>query len=342
MTGDRAALLAHATRAGFATVRFAAAGPSPRGAAFDAWIAAESHGEMAWLASTAALRIDPLRRQPSARTAIVMAIQHAHAVPPDPGGRTGRVARYAWGRDYHNLIGKRLDKLKRALRAEGIACWGGVDTAPILERSWAEAAGLGFSGKSSMQIVPARTSWIFLAVLFVDVEVEPDLPITRDHCGACVRCLVACPTQAFRGPRDLDARRCIAYWTIEARTLAPPELLAGFGRWIFGCDVCQEVCPHNASPPDPEEADLLPRHAWLDLDDLLATPDVALMERFTGTPLRRPGAAGLKRNALVALGNLGDPGAELSITLGHDHPDLQVKAAAAWAAERLASGTQRG
>ncbi len=342
MTGDRAALLAHATRAGFATVRFAAAGPSPRGPAFDAWIAAESHGEMAWLASTAALRIDPLRRQPSARTAIVMAIQHAHAVPPDPGGRTGRVARYAWGRDYHNLIGKRLDKLKRALRAEGIACWGGVDTAPILERSWAEAAGLGFSGKSCMQIVPARTSWIFLAVLFVDVEVEPDLPITRDHCGACVRCLVGCPTQAFRGPRDLDARRCIAYWTIEARTLAPPDLLAGFGRWIFGCDVCQEVCPHNASPPDPDEVDLLPRHAWLDLDELLATPDDALMERFTGTPLRRPGAAGLKRNALVALGNLGDPGAELSITRGHDHPDAQVRAAAAWAAERLASGTQRG
>lgn len=318
-------------------MRFTPAGPTPRAEALDAWLAAGSHADMAWMATTADVRRDPRLRLPGARTAMVLAIDHAHVAPPDPGGRTGRVARYAWGRDYHNLVGKRLDKLKKALRAEGVACWGGVDTAPIVERAWAEAAGLGFSGKNCLQIRPAETSWMFLAVLFVDVPVEPDPPIGRDHCGRCTRCLVACPTDAFRGPHDLDARRCVAYWTIEARDLAPAELLPGFGRWVFGCDVCQEVCPHNAAPPDPEEADLLPRHAWLDLDELLATPDDALMERFLGTPLRRPGAAGLKRNALVALGNLGDPGAEDSVRRGHEHPDPAVNAAARWAAARLAA-----
>lgn len=335
MDPTRQHLVELAAACGLGTVRFAAVGPTPHGEALEAWIAAGDHADMGWITKALDVRLDPRARRPTVRTAMVLAIEHAHAAPPDPGGRTGRVARYAWGRDYHNLFGKRVERLQRTLRAEGIGCWGGVDTAPIVERSWAEAAGLGFIGKNCVQIVPARTSWMFLGVVFVDLEVAPDAPLDRDHCGRCTRCLVACPTQAFRGPRALDARRCIAYWTIEARALAPPELLPGFGRWVFGCDVCQEVCPHNAAPPDPEEADLLPRHAWLDLDELLATPDEALLTRFTGTPLRRPGAAGLKRNALVALGNLGDPGGAASVDLGLAHPDPQVQAAAAWAAARL-------
>ncbi len=242
-------------------------------------------------------------------------------------------------------MGKRLRRLKRRLDEAGIRSWGGVDTAPILERPWANAAGLGFTGKNTLQIVPGRTSWIFLAILFVDAECAPDAPL-GDHCGRCTRCLVACPTSAFRGPRDLDARRCISYWTIEARELAPEALLPGFGRWVFGCDVCQEVCPHNHDPDDPDEADFAPRHAWLDLDELLATPDEALMARFEGTPLRRPGAAGLKRNALVALGNLRDPDAA---ALVHDHalrhPAPVVRRAAAWALRQLdpgPSGAPRG
>ena len=293
------------------------------------------HADLHWLGTTHDVRTDPRLRLPSACGVVVLAVEHHHRAPPDPGGRTGRVARYAWGRDYHNLVGKRLKKLRSALRAAGVRNWGGVDATPTLERAWAEAAGLGFSGKNCLQIIPARTSYFFLAVLFVDADVEPDPPITRDHCGKCTRCLQACPTRAFVGPHVLDARRCISYWTIEARELAPVELLPGFGRWIFGCDVCQEVCPHNAAPPDPDEDDLLPRNAWIDLDELLTETDDALDVRFTGTPLRRAGGAGLKRNALVALGNLRDPGAEGSIQRGFDHAEPMVRAAAAYAARRL-------
>jgi len=246
------------------------------------------------------------------------------------------VARYAWGRDYHNLIGKRLKRLRRDLRAEGVESWGGVDTAPIMERVWAQAAGIGFTGKNSVQFIPGRTSWMFLAVLFVDVPVEPDPPLFKDHCGTCSRCLVGCPTDAFAGPRQLDSRLCISYWTIEASALPPEPLRTRFGDWVFGCDVCQEVCPHNTDPPPADEDDFGPRHAWLDLDELLQTPDEALMERFIGTPLRRPKAHGLKRNALIVLANLGDPGGAESAELALQHSHPMVREAAEWCLRRLA------
>jgi epoxyqueuosine reductase len=310
---------------------------TPRFDSFRAWLAAGNQADMAWIERAIEVRADPRVRLPTARSAVVFALEHHHAVPPDPAGRTGRVARYAWGRDYHNLFGKRLEKVRRDLREAGIACWGGVDTAPIVERAWANAAGLGATGKNCVQIRPGRGSWMFLGVLFVDAKLEPDPPLPRDPCGTCTRCLVACPTRAFEGPRSLDSRRCISYWTIEARDLAPRELLPGFGRWLFGCDVCQEVCPHNHAPPTPDEHDLLPRNAWVDLDELLATPDGALMDRFLGTPLRRPGAAGLKRNAAVVLGNLGDRGGRDSLERhGLTHGDASVRAASEWALERLA------
>jgi epoxyqueuosine reductase len=335
MTDPRPWLTALAHEAGFHHVRFAAVGPTPHGDAFARWLDAGWDGEMAsWTRPAADVRLDPRVRRPDARTAMVLGVEHHHRRPPDPGGRTGLVARYAWGRDYHNLVGKRLRKLQRRLTEHGLDTWGGVDTAPILERSWAAEAGLGFSGKNSVQIWPARTSWMFLAVVFLPLEVPPDAPL-RDHCGRCARCLTACPTGAFRGPRELDATACVAYWTIEARGLPPRALRAGFGRWVFGCDVCQEVCPHNAAPPDPEEDDLLPRHAWLDLDEVVLAPDEALMARFLGTPLRRPGAAGLKRNALIALANLGDEGAVPTARHALHHPSGVVRAAAVWCLRAL-------
>jgi len=244
------------------------------------------------------------------------------------------VARYAWGRDYHNLVGKRLRKLRRDLRDSGVQSFGGVDTGPILERAWAEVAGLGFTGKNCMQVLPATSSWLFLAVLFVDVEIAPDVPL-GDHCGRCTRCLDACPTTAFESPRSLDARRCIAYWTIESKVLPPIKLRSKFGRWFFGCDGCQETCPHNANPPDPEEDDLRPRHAWIDLPQIIKTPDEALLQRFIGTPLRRPGAAGLKRNALITMGNLGHPEAAPAARLALEHDDAVVRGAAVWCLARL-------
>lgn len=335
----RSLVTREAASLGFSAVRFAAVQPTPTIDRFDDWLAQGFHADMAWLPRGRDLRANPARRG-GVRTAVALALRHHHARPPDPGGRTGLVARYAWGRDYHNLLGKKLEKLKAAVRAVGIDCWGGVDTAPILERAWANTAGLGFTGKNTVQYWPGSTSWMLLGVLFLAEEVAPDAPITKDHCGTCARCLVGCPTGAFVGPRVLDANKCISYWTIEARGLAPRELRGRFGRWLFGCDACQEVCPHNHHPPDGDHDNLRPRHAFLDCDALLAAPDDALLTRFTGTPLRRPGAAGLKRNAAIVLGNLGDDGAVDALrTHGLTHPAPVVRAASVWALGRLGDGT---
>ncbi|MFT4622893.1 MAG: epoxyqueuosine reductase [Myxococcota bacterium] len=332
----RSHLVDTATSLGFAHVQLARVTETPQLDAFDSWLAQGHHADMDWLARSRPDRADPRRRLPTARTAIVLAVDHHHDRPADPGGRTGMVARYAWGRDYHNLVGKRIRKFTRRLRSEGISAWGGVDTAPILERAWAAAAGLGFTGKNTLLIRPGQTSWSVLGVVFVDLEATPDPPIVRDHCGSCTRCLTGCPTDAFPAPYELDARRCISYWTIEARGLPPADLRPAFGRWLFGCDVCQTVCPHNHSPPPSPEPDLAPRNAWIDLDDLLATPDEAVLARFLGTPLRRPGADGLKRNACIVLGNLGDDGAVPTLrTHAVHHSSPVVRAAAVWALARL-------
>ncbi|MBX2800131.1 MAG: tRNA epoxyqueuosine(34) reductase QueG [Myxococcales bacterium] len=320
---------------GFHEVRIARVRPTPRADAFDRWVARGRHADMHWMPRGRDVRRDPRARAPWARSVLALGVLHHHRRPPDPGGRTGMVARYAWGRDYHNLMGKRLKKLRARLRDLGIRSWGGVDTAPILERPWAHAAGLGFTGKHTLQILAGSSSWLLLGMLFVDVALPPTEP-ARGGCGTCRRCLVACPTDAFPAPWTLDSRRCISYWTIEAKGLPPRSLRAGFGRWVFGCDVCQEVCPHNHAPPDPDEDDLRPRHAWLDLDRVLATPDAELLEQYRGTPLRRPGAAGLKRNALMVLANLGDEGAVDGIREhALEHNDPVVRAAAVWALHRL-------
>ena len=195
---------------------------------------------MHYLERNSELRRDPRVRLPGARSCVALAMEYDHVRPIDPGGLTGKVAAYAWGRDYHNLIGKRLKKLRRALRETGIESWGGVDKAPVLERSWAAEAGLGFGGKNCVQILPARGSYMFLSVLFLDAEMEPD-PVLRDHCGRCQRCLTGCPTNAFISERTLDARRCIAYWTIEDRCI--PEACANSGRWFFDATTAGRSAP---------------------------------------------------------------------------------------------------
>ncbi len=321
---------------GLGHVRFARVeGPTPRIEAFEAFLDEGRHGVMRYLERGRKIRGDVSLRFPGAATAVVIGLAHHHARPPDPGGLTGMVARYAWGRDYHNLFGKRLRRLQKRLRAAGIDSWGGVDTAPILERAWAEASGLGFTGKSCIQILPARTTWFFLGVLFVGADIDPDPPVERDHCGSCTRCLAACPAGAFVGPYELDARRCVAYWTIEAPGAIPAALRPALGRWVFGCDLCQEVCPHNAAAPVCPEDDLAPRNAWLDLVWLLDAEDDVLDARFTGTPLRRPGIEGLRRNACVVLGNLGDRAAMPVLERALKRGPL-VAEHARWALERLA------
>jgi len=319
---------------GFQHVRFAAMEPTPHYSEFAAWLANGHHGCMAYLEKGKEVREQPRIRLDGAKTAMVLAMEYDHQRPPDPGGLTGKVAAYAWGRDYHNLIGKRLRKLRRTLWKEGIENWGGVDTAPILERAWATQSGLGFNGKNNVQILPAHGSYMFLSVLFLDIDLQVD-PILQDHCGSCSRCLTACPTQAFEADRVLNARKCIAYWTIENRGPIPLELRSHFGRWFFGCDACQIACPHNTNPPDTAEEDFRPKNAWINLEALLQTPDEALMDQFIGTPLRRPGPEALKRNACVVLGNMGDAGAIGPLRLAAEsHSDL-IREHARWALSQL-------
>lgn len=303
--GIRAQLQAQAEALGFLALRVAEVPPgeAPRAQEFAAWLEAGHAGELGYLERGAAIRRDPRLKLPQARSALVLALDHGTRRPPDPGGLTGRVARYAWGRDYHNHLLRRLRKLQSTLLRQGVQTWGGVDAQPILERAWAERAGLGFNGRNCMQILPARGSYFFLAVLFTDLALQPDPPI-GEHCGRCTRCLPACPTGAFVQAHVLDARRCISYWTIEARGPIPAELRPGLGRWVFGCDVCQEVCPHNAAPPDEALEAFAPVNAWLDLEELLLGSDEHLQARFHGSPIHRPGPEGLRRNASVVLGNI--------------------------------------
>lgn len=322
-------------------MRCCAAPDAPGIERYDHFLAQGHHGSMGWMVRSRPPRAEPDQLLGGVRSAVVLGVDHAWPRPADPGGLTGKVASYAWGRDYHNLIGKRLRRLARQLREAlpTLGLYWGVDSRPLIERAWAERAGLGFIGKNCCVIVPGRGSYFFVAVILVDVDLPHDPPFgTSDrHCGSCRRCLDRCPTDAFIGAHQLDARRCISYLTIEHRGPIPPDLRSGMGRWVFGCDLCQEVCPHNHAHPTSPHADLAPRpgHAWLDLPWVLKTPDDVLQEHFLGSPLRRPGAVGLKRNAAIVLGNIGDPAARPSLEQAARHGDPTVQEAAAWALERI-------
>jgi len=333
-----AQIRATAAAYGFARVRFADAVPAAGIDNYDQFLAEGRHGEMAYLQRGRDARADPSLLLPGAKSVVVLGMDYGHARPPDPGGLTGKVASYAWGRDYHNLIGKRLRKMVRDLRQEipGFDGYWGVDARPLIERAWATRAGLGFSGKNCMMIIPGETSYLFLAAILVNIALPQDSPL-RDHCGTCQRCMVACPTAAFTAPGQLDARRCISYLTIEHRGSIDPSLRPMLGRWVFGCEDCQESCPHNPADPNSLESDFAPRpgHAWLDLEWILRSPDEAIDKHFEGSPLRRTGPIGLKRNAAVVLGNLGDPAARPALKFALHHHDERVIEHARWALERL-------
>ncbi len=334
----RATVEQEARRLGFGRVRFTKAGSPPNFSRYEAFLAEGRQGEMRWLAETRHTRADANRLLEDAQTVVVLAMDYARPAPPDPGGLTGRVASYAWGRDYHSLIGLRVRHLRRALEAAfpGLHTWGGVDAAASWERGWAEAAGLGFSGKNNMAIVPGEGSYFFLATVLLSEAVVPDAPIA-DHCGRCRRCLDVCSTAALLPGGGMDARRCIAYLTIEHSGAIPEELRPLMGRWLFGCDDCQEVCPHTHAPRDPVPADFAPRHAWLPLGAILTASDAALLDTFEGTPLRRAAPHRLRRNACVVLGNIGDPAGRPALEHAWRTGDPRLAEHASWALDRLRS-----
>jgi epoxyqueuosine reductase len=332
----RDALTRQARGLGFARLGVAAIGPLEAEAeALRRWIADGHHGSMGWMADTAELRLDPEGLLEGARRVVVVAASYAH--PGELPG-PGTVARYARGRDYHNVLGKALRKLARTVRSAGYAARGGVDALPVLERAWAQRAGLGFIGKNCCLIVPGLGSHVLLGWLLTDASLPTDAPMA-ERCGSCRRCLEACPTDAFVEARRLDARRCIAYLTIEHRGPIDEGLMEGIGDRLFGCDVCQDVCPFNRTPAASAEAH--PGLAPLPTPDARAMLDLApdvLLERLRGRALQRPRPAGLARNAAIVLGHVGETADRDRLEARRDDPDAGVRRAALWALDRLSNG----
>jgi epoxyqueuosine reductase len=258
--------------------------------------------------------------------------------PPRPTG-LGKVARYARGADYHDVLRERLNRLLAWLQGERPGCHGRgvVDTAPLLERDFARRAGLGWFGKNTMLIDKRLGSYFFLGALLVDLELKPDPPHEASHCGTCTACLDACPTEAFVGPGWLDSRRCISYLTIEHRGPVPEPLREGMGDWLFGCDVCQEVCPWNRKAPAANEPAFQPRPDLeaVDLVNLLGLSEEEFRWRFRGTALMRTKRSGLLRNAALVLGNVGDAVALPALRRALTDEEPIVREAAAWAIARI-------
>ena len=260
----------------------------------------------------------------------------AAALPSAPGH--GRVARYAWGDDYHDLLRNRVNALAGWLerRVPGCRTRGVVDSAPLAEREFAWLAGLGWFGKNTMLIDPRAGSYFLLTALLTDLDLPAAVPVQVDHCGTCTACLDACPTEAFVEPRLLDASRCVSGLTIEDHGAIPAPLRAGMGNWVFGCDICQEVCPWNRHAPGSAEPTFQPRtgETTLGLVDLLGLDEPAFRRRFRGSAVLRAKRRGLLRSAAIALGNRPDPAAASALAAAVADDDPVVRGAAAWALGR--------
>lgn len=295
---------------GFAQAGLCRAEPTRYARELDAWLAAGKHGDMAYLADQAERRRDPAAELPGARSIIMVADQYADGTPDAPAepGR-GRVARYARGRDYHWFIKRRLHNLADALRPRfpGHEFRTFVDTAPVLEREHAARAGLGWVGKHTLVLHPRLGSFFLLGGILTTLDLQPPTPpgAIEDACGSCTRCLDACPTQAIT-PYSVEASRCISYLTIEHRGPVPPSLHAAMGDWVFGCDVCQDVCPHNRPATAGDKAvneAYAPRFGPLDLEAILTWDRGLRTAALEGTAMKRARLDMLKRNALIAMGN---------------------------------------
>ena len=331
-----------AVQLGFSRVGITTADPPPRHERLAWWVDEGLAGCMEeWLRRHLPLRARPDSLLEDARSVIMLATDYAadggpERVEPD----RGQLARYALGDDYHGLLRERLNAFGAWLeqRVPGCRTRGVVDSAPLSERELAARAGLGWFGKNTMLIDPRAGSYFFLSGLLTTLPLPPDQPIAVDHCGSCTACLDACPTGALPEPRLLDATRCLSALTIEDQGPVAQELRAGFGNWIFGCDICQEVCPWNRHAPGTAEPALQPRAdgGTLALVDLLTLDEIGFRTRFRGTPLLRAKRRGLLRSAALALGNHPQPEAAapgslavLRQRLADDEP--VIRGAVAWA-----------
>lgn len=297
--------------------------------------------DMAWLRTQRAERLDPARLLPGVRSVVALALSYRGPERPEPGPGEGRVARYARGRDYHAVMKRRLKALVADLsaRAPGARFFPSADVAPVMEKAWAERAGLGWVGKNGCLITPRHGSWVLLATVLTDLELAPDAP-HPERCGTCEACLPACPTGAIPEPGFVDAGRCLSFWTIERRGPIPEAMAGRLGGWAFGCDDCQTCCPWNAAAPADADPELLPRdgQAALGLAGLLTLTEAEYARRFHGTALARARLDGLVRNAALLAGASGEARWVPLLRPLLDSPHDGVRAAAAWALGRLTPG----
>jgi epoxyqueuosine reductase len=342
--GIREAIRARALALGFDAVGFAAAGLGGAArAGLEAFLARGYHGDMGWLAARARERGDPRALWAEAKSVVVVGLNYApeddplaDLAKPDRGA----ISVYARGRDYHDTLKRRLKALARWIAAQ----WPGalklfVDTAPVMEKPLAERAGIGWQGKHTNLVSRRFGSWLFLGEIYLALDLAPD-PAEGDHCGACRRCLDACPTAAFPAPHQLDARRCISYLTIEHKGMIPPDLRPLIGNRIYGCDDCLAVCPWNKFARTAAEPDFRPREALQAprLAELARLDDAAFRRLFAGSAVKRIGRDRFLRNVLVAIGNA-PPGDEALLAAARralDDAAPLVRAAAVWAYSRLA------
>lgn len=344
---------AEAFNLGFSLAAVTSPEPPPHLEVYRQWIEHGRHGAMGYLATERALlrRADPALILPGARSVIMLGMHYppAHLFPPPSSGSGyGRIAAYAWGEDYHLIIPARLKKLAALLEkvlGRPFLYRSYTDTGPILERELGQRAGLGWIGKNTCLISPRRGSYFFLAELFLNQELELDPPLASDHCGSCRRCIDACPTGCILPDRTLDATRCISYLTIENRGPIPPDLRPQIGNWIFGCDICQMVCPWNlrfaSAASDPAFAPREGMLAPLLKNELHLTPQ-QFNQKFKTSPVQRARRRGYLRNVAVALGNAADPAAvpELKRALQEEAEPL-VRGHAAWALSKIGGPAAR-
>jgi epoxyqueuosine reductase len=340
---------AKARELGFDLCGIAPAGAFPELSFFKEWLARGHAGDMGYLSRTADARTDVRHVLPGARSVIVTgtfySVDRPYSTEHD-GRDDALIARYAWGDDYHEVLKGRLDALVSWMREaspEPFDARSYVDTGPVQERVYAQYAGLGWIGRNTCLINPERGSWLFLSEIICTLALEPDAP-ALDQCGTCTLCIEACPTGAITEPHVLDATRCLSYLTIELRGAIPEERRAALGAHVYGCDICQEVCPYNQQQPRSGDAAWQPRPA-LDLPklvDLWSRSDAELRDIVRGTAMTRAKLTGLRRNLAVAIGNSGDPEAVAALAVAsEDRPsadDPMVEEHIRWAINILDSG----
>ena len=334
---------------GFVACGFARADAAPEaGPGLREWLAEGRHGEMAWMEARADERASPNGLWPEARSIIALGMSYAPATDPlalAGSPSLGRVSVYAQGGDYHKAVKQGLKALGRWLADEtGCELKVFVDTAPVMEKPLAAAAGIGWQGKHSNLLSREHGNWLFLGIVMTTLDLTPD-GAASDHCGSCSRCMTACPTGAIDAPHRIDARRCFSYLTIEHHGPFPVEFRAAIGNRIYGCDDCLAVCPWNRfAEAGRANRAFLPRRELVAprLADLLALDDGGFRQLFAGSPIKRIGWARMMRNCLIAAGNSGDPGLIAAVGRHLASADPVVAEAATWAASRLPASLDRG